>query len=60
VVTPLVGLGLMEVETGGTALLVVVTGVGVGVTTGTGIPQFCSTQYEFPVTKVHADVTDGF
>lgn len=42
VVTPLIGLGLMEVRARDTALLVVITGVGVGVgvgvTTGTGIP----------------------
>lgn len=32
---------------------------GVVVTAG-GIPQFCSTQYEFPMTSLQFDPVDGF
>lgn len=44
VAMPLVGVGFIVVEGGEPALLVVTTGVEVGVATGTGNPQFCSTQ----------------
>ena len=45
---PLVGVGFVEVA--GT-----VDEVGSG-----GMPKFCSVQYEFPLTSLHEDPTDGF
>jgi hypothetical protein len=39
-----------------------VVGVGLGVAGGTdtGMPKFCSTQYEAPDTKVQDDASTGF
>jgi hypothetical protein len=49
VAMPLVGVGFVDVA------LAVLDGVG-----SVGMPQFCSTQYEFPFTRVHVDLMEGF
>jgi hypothetical protein len=51
VAIPLVGLGMVDV------VLAVLEGVGVD---SGGMPQFCSTQYEFPSSSVHVDLIEGF